>query len=171
MLDRWIEIYQRRVVKPLIYVSWAALLFTVAMVVTDVSGRFFFNQPLPASVEMTELLMPWVVWPCMAFTLFAGGHVRVSLVTMRMPWKVRLGCEVFAFLIGAAFFAAVFYPSWMRFWDSWIAREFMLAAISLPWYVGKFIYPIGVVLFCLQFLIHLRNAFRGRLAPTGLAKI
>jgi TRAP-type C4-dicarboxylate transport system permease small subunit len=168
MLDKWINVYERRVVVPFIWLCWAALIFIVFMVTVDVCGRFFFNSPLKASVEISELLMPWIVWPCMAYALYRGAHVRVSLLTNLMSLRAKLIGEIITFSLGIAFFAIVWPGAWVRFWDSWVVREIMLAALPLPWYVGKFIYPVGVTLFILQFLIYLRGAIKGNLAPTSL---
>lgn len=135
------------------YTAWAAIIFAVLMIVTDVSGRFLFDSPLPASVEMTNLIMPYMIFPGLAYALARGSHVRVTLLTQRLPARAKLGTDIFTNLIGFVFLAMMVYATWMNFWTSFVVREYMDAPIILPWYVGKFIAPIGIAFFSIQYLI------------------
>jgi len=65
----------------LVALSGAALICMVLMITLDVFLRFVFNAPLPASLEMSQLFEPHVVFLPMAFALATGSHVRVSLFT------------------------------------------------------------------------------------------
>lgn len=143
--------------KSLTYLAWVALLSLVFMVTIDVGGRFLLNRPLPASVEISQLLMPYVVFTCFAYALAVGGHTRVSIVVNRFPLKIRLWSDTISDAIGATFFALISYPGWIHFWDSYIINEFMLAAIFLPWWASKVIFPIGTGALSLRFLLRLNN--------------
>jgi TRAP-type C4-dicarboxylate transport system permease small subunit len=121
------------------------------MVVVDVVGRFVFHSPLPATMEMLYLVMPWVIFPCLAYTLLRGEHVRVTLVTNRLSPKAQSYCDAFAYLIGVVLFTLISYRSIEFFWKSFLIREVMDAPMYLPWYVGKFMFPVGIIFFTLQF--------------------
>jgi TRAP-type C4-dicarboxylate transport system permease small subunit len=129
-----------------VYVSSCALVFMAFMIVVDVFLRYVFNSPLPASVESSELIEPYVVFLPFAYALFADRHVRVTLLISRFPARIRLAAEIFAYLLGFAFFAILCYYSWEEFWQSYVIDETMLAAIRLPWWAGKFSMPIGMAL-------------------------
>ena len=62
----WTGAAQKKGVKYLIYPSWVALVFIVFMITFDITGRFAFDSPLPASVELSRVLMPFIMFPPMA---------------------------------------------------------------------------------------------------------
>jgi TRAP-type C4-dicarboxylate transport system permease small subunit len=130
----------------LVYVSSCALLFMAFMIVYDVFMRYVFNSPLPASVEASELIEPYVVFLPFAYALYAHRHVRVTLVTGRLPTRIRLATEIFVYLLVFFFCIILTYYSWLEFWQSYKIDETMLAAIKLPWWVGKFSMPLGLAL-------------------------
>jgi TRAP-type C4-dicarboxylate transport system permease small subunit len=134
----------RTVNKFLVYVSSFALIFMACMIVYDVFMRYVFNSPLPASVEASELIEPYVVFLPFAFALYADRHVRVTFITSRFPTRIRLATEIFVYLLCFVFFVIICYYSWLEFWQSYEINETMLAAIKLPWWVGKFSMPVGM---------------------------
>ncbi len=138
--------------KSLTYFSWAALSFIMVMVTVDVSGRFFLNRPQPASMELSELFMPWVVFPTFAYALVTKNHVRVTVLTNRLSSKAKLWCDIFAYTVGVMYFTTVTYVGANFFWKSFIIDEVMLAPIYLPWWFGKLIFPIGMAVLDIVFL-------------------
>ena len=150
----------KRVIKGLILFSFVAYAWVILMLVTDLSGRFFFNRPLPASVEICDIVMPWIVFPAFAYTLALGGHIRVSLLVKRFSRRWQLWCKIFACVCGLALLVPVTYVGYIMFWESWIIKEAILAAVFVPWYAGKIIFPIGLTFFCIQYVICLAESLR-----------
>ena len=148
--------------KVLTALSWMVALFVTLMIVTDVFLRFVFNHPLPASWEISEICMPFIVFFPFAHTLRIDGHVRVSLVKDRVPEKVRLGFDLFAQIVSFLICAILTYYSWGRFWESFKMDEEILAAIRLPWWVGKGAMPIGFGMFAIRYLLQILFGLKGR---------
>lgn len=141
--------------------SSAVVLITMAFMVTyDVFVRNVFNAPLPASVEISQLMEPYVVFLPFAYTLAIGGHVRVTIITMRLPESLYLGSEVLVYLLDFLFFSLLAYFSWAEFLESWACNEIMLAAIKLPWWIGKFSMPLGMLFIALQCIVQLARTVR-----------
>ena len=101
--DRWDDLYSRLAVFSLYFAS-VLLCGMASMILVDVTLRYFFHSPLAASVEISQLIEPWVVFLPFAYTLTVGGHVQVTLVTMRLPAKWRLVCDIFAYIVDFLFF-------------------------------------------------------------------
>jgi TRAP-type C4-dicarboxylate transport system permease small subunit len=154
MTTGW-ENTEKKLIKYPIYISWVALIFVMVMVVVDVSGRYFFNRPLPASVEMSELLLPYIIFPSLAYALAVGSHVRVTLVTGRLPKRAQLWCDILAYTMGVILFSVMTYFGWRLFWASWVIKERMMATVDLPWWASKFVLPVGAAIFAIQFLVQL----------------
>ena len=145
----------RKTEKALTDISWIVCLFVTLLVVTDIFLRFFLNRPLPATWEMSEICMPFIVFFPFAYASTIDVHVRVSLIKDRMPPKVRSGFEITGDALSFLICAMLAYWSWLRFWESFMIREEILAAIKLPWWVGKFAMPIGLGMFSLRYLLRM----------------
>jgi TRAP-type C4-dicarboxylate transport system permease small subunit len=133
--------------------SWIACLVVTFMIVIDITLRFIFNKPLPASWEISEICMPWIVFLPFAYTLTIDGHVRVSLVKDLLPAKWKLVFDVVSNAVSFVVCALFTYWSWLRFWESFLMNEEILAAIRLPWWIGKIAMPIGFGMFTLRYLM------------------
>lgn len=156
------EALYRNVIKSIMWISYIAICSMILMIVVDVIGRFVFNRPLPATVDMSELVLPWIIFLPMAYTLAIKGHVRVTLLTSRVPLRSQKCLEAFACILGFAIFVLLAIRGWSFFWDSFIIRERMLAPIYLPMFIGKLAMPIGLVLIAFQFLLQIVNVFTGK---------
>lgn len=150
-----IEGILRRINICLVFISAVALFWVVFMIVLDVSLRFLFNSPLPASIEISQLLEAHIVFLPFAYTLVSGNHVRVSLITERLTQKALIVNEFFVYAIDAVFFGLLTYWSWLQFWESVIINEIMNAAVRLPWWSGKIAMPIGLLLIFCQCLYYI----------------
>ncbi len=150
--------------RAMINLTGFVLVFLTLMIAVDVSLRALFNSPLPASAESTELMMPYIAFCTLAYTLAIGSHVRISILAERLPSKYRVHLEWLASAVGFGFSVLLTYMSWDFFWESFIIREEMLAIIKLPWWVGKFAMPLGFLFISLRYLFNLLAVTAGRVA-------
>lgn len=149
------EMRIRKVEKILTAISWIVAMVITVLIVADVFLRFVLNQPLPATWEISEVCMPWIVFLPFAFTLTIDAHVKVSLLKDRVSPNARWIFNIFANTISFVFLSLVTYYSWIRFWESLMINEEILAAIWIPWWIGKFAMPLGVGFFALRFLLRI----------------
>ena len=154
-IDQW----QGFIERILVYVTSFVLVVLTGMIVLDVFLRFFFNAPLPASVESTELMMPYIVFLPLAYTLRMEKHVRISLFMSKGSPRFRGILEVFCRAVALLFCSMLTYTGWMLFWESFRIREEMLAIVKLPWWVGKFAMPVGFLFLALGYLARLLYTF------------
>jgi TRAP-type C4-dicarboxylate transport system permease small subunit len=140
--DRW-----------LVGATGAALLILTLLIAVDVAARFVFNRPLPATTEMSELLMAYVVFLAMGYTLSRGQHIRITVLFEYIPRHWKKYFDLFGDLVGLVFCAVVSWYAWKFFAHSLSVREEMLAVVRLPWYVGKFAMPVGFLFFTLRYAV------------------
>jgi TRAP-type C4-dicarboxylate transport system permease small subunit len=126
-----------------VHCSWVITVLVTLMIVLDIALRFLFNKPLPASWEISEILMPYIVILAFAYTLSIDKHIRVSMITNFFPAKIQVGLRVFTNLLCFLMCSFITYFSCFWFWKSFSIREQILAAIPLPWWFGKFVVPIA----------------------------
>ena len=129
-----------------------ALMFVI---VIDVGGRYLFNKPLQGGVEISQILLAWILFLPLAYTLIRGAHVRVTILTMRLPHRHKLIVEDIITIISLGFFALAIYASWMHFLDSISVGETMAAPIWLPLWAAKLAVPLGLFLIFAQLCINL----------------
>jgi C4-dicarboxylate transporter DctQ subunit len=143
--------------KVMVVISWAVTLFITFMIVIDVVLRFAFNKPLPASWEISEVVMPYIVFFALSAALAVGAHVQVTIVTNLFGIKGRRVLEIIATLICLTVCVPLTYWSWLHFWSAFRIGEEILAAIRIPWWLGKFAMPIGLGTFTLRYFLNLIN--------------
>jgi TRAP-type C4-dicarboxylate transport system permease small subunit len=139
----------------LTYLSSLVTLFLTIMIVVDVTGRYFFNKPLPATWEIGELCMPYIVFFPFAYALARGNHVRVGLIKNLFSTQVQKIFEIITDIISLLFCAGLTYFAWLRFADSFGLQEEILAPMFLLWWWGKIAMPIGMALFTLGFVFQI----------------
>jgi TRAP-type C4-dicarboxylate transport system permease small subunit len=162
-----VDHFLKTVEKAFITCSWGVTIFVTFLIVTDVILRFVFNSPLAAAWEISEVLMPYIVLFGLAHTLTTGGHVRVSIVTDRLSIRTQIILTIFGGAISFLLCAFMTYWSWVHFWDSFRIREEMLAAIRIPWWIGKVGMPLAFGMLTIRYLINLLSKIDEILNPTG----
>jgi TRAP-type C4-dicarboxylate transport system permease small subunit len=143
----------QRVEKGMTDLAWVVCIFVTLMIVTDILLRFLFNHPLPASWEISEISMPYIAFFPFAYTSTIDQHIRVSIIKDLMSPRIQRKFEMVANLFCFVVCLMLVYWSWLRFWDSYMIREEILAAIQLPWWVGKFAMPVGMGMFAVRYLM------------------
>jgi len=152
-------VLQTFIEKLLTYLSSGVTLFLTFMIVVDVTGRYFINKPLPATWEIGELCMPYIVFFPFAYALTSGNHVRVGLVKNLFSTKVQNVFEVITDIISLFICGFMTYYAWLRFADSYSLKEEILAPIFLLWWWGKIAMPIGLAVLTIAFVFQLLFKF------------
>lgn len=150
--------------------GFIAGLFTFAMmflIVANALMRKAFNHPLEGTLEITQAMLPVMVFLSLAYTQLHRGHIRVVLLTRHFPFRIQHGLYVLVLLIGAGFFAWAATATWHFAYESFTVRETAWGAIRFPIYPVKFVIVVGVALLCVQFVL---DAVREVLVVRGEAR-
>jgi len=154
------SLWQRTLNWAQILISGGVLTFIVTWITIDITKRYFTGFPLPETLNIAELMMGWIIFIPVAFTLVIKQHPRVSLLTDKFPPRWRSGAEIFIYVVALVFFGILTYYAWGFFWTSLISKEIIASAtgaqLFLPWYVGKvsmFISMLLVTVVCFLFLL------------------
>ena len=127
-----------------------SLLCLTLMIVADTFFRYVFSAPFPASVEISQLIQPYVVFLPLAYAMATGSHVRVTLLTERIGGHLKQWISCFAYVVGLLFFSIMAYMSGLNFLESFRINETMLAAIKLYWWIGKLAMPLGTAMIAIE---------------------
>jgi TRAP-type C4-dicarboxylate transport system permease small subunit len=134
-------------------ISALSTFLMMVLVVANIIGRYLFNKPLTGTLEFTESLLVLIIFLSVALTQYDGGHIRVTLLTRRVPKALARALTVFSMLTGAAFFAWCSYASWKFALQSWSFNEQEWGTVVFPLWPVKFVVFIGITLLAIQFLL------------------
>lgn len=79
----------------------AATLFLAGLALNfaNIVGRYVFLRPIMSAEEVLVYLMIWCIFLGAALVTFEGSHLKMDLVTMYLPERLRRLFEVFAALV------------------------------------------------------------------------
>ncbi|MGH6727812.1 MAG: TRAP transporter small permease subunit [Pseudolabrys sp.] len=133
------------------FIAAVATFVMMALVVANIVGRYLFNKPLDGTLEFTESLLVLIIFLSVALTQYNGGHIRVTLLTRRMPKTWAHALNIFCMLAGAAFFSWCAYAAWRFALQSWSFKEQEWGTVVFPLYPVKFVVFIGLLMLAIQF--------------------
>ena len=147
--------------------SGAGILVIAAIVGSDVFLRYVFNAPTTWADEVSTYIMIGAVFLGAAYTHLTDGHIRVDLVTERLPPAIRGWLDVVTTWLGFVFVA---FMAWQCYTATAVAyatgaREFSL--LVTPSYLPQIPIAVGMHLFALQMLAGLARRYPD-LAPGRL---
>lgn len=141
----------------------AGLLFIIMfLILIDVSSRYLANSPLPGTIDFTRVFMASVVFLGLSYTEELGAHIRATVFISRLPKKLYILMDVFAWVIGFLLFGVIAWQGWDILIESWRSREYYPGIIQVPIYPARFLVVIGSVLICIQFIFNIIQRLSGK---------
>lgn len=131
-----------------------AVLAIVALITYDVAMRFFFEEPQLFVDEVASFLELFVIFGGLAYTFRTGGHVRVDLVTGRLPGRTRTWLRVTGLVLGVVFLAVVI---WTTAQSALTASRYgrVSAVMLYPLWAPMALIPLGLALLAAVMLVAL----------------
>jgi TRAP-type C4-dicarboxylate transport system permease small subunit len=115
----------------------------------DVFGRFALNRPILGALEISSIMMGLVVLLGWAPTQSQGQHVKVELLTRRLPPRARTVLEQIVRILLLVLFAVVAQQSW-RIAATNYAEGRTLQTVDIPIGFTYFLVPVGSLLILTQ---------------------
>lgn len=140
---------------------WAAATLAVLMLLTGahILGRVF-RYGIPGAVEITEVLMAPIVFGSLAYAYHLGCHIKMEVVTQRLPARVVAALGVLEGLIGGGFIALISWRLFLWAWEAWQMHEVTQGILDIPIFPFRFISALGLVPFALLFFGTAIRSFR-----------
>ena len=140
-------------------INLVLLFFMMILIVADLIGRSFFSKPLHGTLEITELVMVFLVFLSLGYTEIKGMNVRALTLILRLPERVQIFMDILAYVLGLVYFSIMAWGATLTAWDSWIVRQVSEGA-EIPIYPVKFVIPVGSVLIAIVFLMGIFQKLR-----------
>ena len=152
-MPRLFSPFQRCFIRTLITLNYISVLIIFLMalwVFCDVSGRFFFNHPIPGTTELVKCYIVAIVFLGIAYTMNQKRHIRTTLLLVRLSPAAQTWCEILSSLVAVGIFGALCYFSFQEAWSSWLVREFDGVQLRVPVYPARFAVVMGSGLLVIQ---------------------
>ncbi len=133
----------------------ATLAFLLCFLVcADVIGRVVFNAPVKGTPEIVSFSIVIILWLQAAYAIRSGGMIWVDALHAHLPGRVQRACEVFAALLGVAFFGLVCWGSVDPALYAWTSNEFEgEGALRVPVWPARWVVFIGSLLATFNYLL------------------
>jgi TRAP-type C4-dicarboxylate transport system permease small subunit len=149
----------RRIARSASTLAGLAVLVIVALITYDVVMRYFFNEPQLFVDELASFLQIVVIFGGLAYTFRTGGHVRVDLVTARLPPRARAWLRAVALLASLAFLGIVMWTTTQSALTAY--RYGRVSTVMLyPLWWPMLAIPLGLALLAAVMLIALVDQVR-----------
>jgi TRAP-type C4-dicarboxylate transport system permease small subunit len=161
-----------RIENGLSLISAAIIMLAMLFVSAEVISRQFFNSPIPGHLELSELLMPAIIFLAIAYTQSTGGHVRMTLLIDRLPPGLRRATEIAAKLLSIGVYAVLCFYSAKHAYRAWLFSDVTMSPPYFLVWPSAAMAPIGLLLVALRIYLEvLHLVFPKQLPATepGLA--
>lgn len=153
-------------------VIWLVLAMVLVSSGNAVS-RYLLNASSNAWLELQWYLFAAVFLLCSGYALLHNEHIRIDVVSSRLPHRVRIWIDIF----GTVFFLLpmsliILKLSWPIFMNAFVSHEISSNAGGLIRWPARLLVPVGFLLLSLQGISELikRVAFLKGLIPDPLEK-
>ena len=141
--------------------KWLTVIAGIAVILMcfyttgDAMGRKVFSNPLPASWELTLILLIVISFWAIAHVQARGGHMRLDFLRLRFSPRRRSILDILTTLIGLFLFIVVTWQGWVWSIEAWVTHEVMMGQWEIPLFPSRLALTIGAFTLCIQYAINL----------------
>lgn len=120
---------------------------------------------LPSYADFTGFLLAAASFLALAYTLQAGGHIRINLVTRVLPKRVQHYLELLT--VAVALLLTLFVDVYMikLVHESWVYQDRSAGMVAVPLWIPQFALALGLAMFAVALLDAFYQLWRGQSAP------
>ena len=142
-----------RASKTLGYIACGVLGAMLLIYTFNVVGRFVFNRPLLGADEIVDLGLGALVSLALSYTALNKGHVRIDLITSKLPKRSQAIIDSITSLLGTGFWAVIAYLAGLRGWIGVFGENESTFILGIPLAPFMFVMAVGCFMLSLQLLI------------------
>ncbi|WP_428925431.1 TRAP transporter small permease subunit [Marinibacterium sp. SX1] len=140
--------------------SGLAVFVLMCLAVYSVTGRKFFNAPLPGYVDLIEAAMPFIAFLGIAYVQRNGGHIRMDIVVGSLKGRALWLFELISTLLILLLIVMLVWGSWAHFDRSFDLSRPLWSRdssidIGLPIWPSKLVVPVAFAVLVLRLLLQI----------------
>ena len=131
------------------------------LILAQIIGRFF-NVFVPSANDFAGFSMAASSFLALAYTFRAGGHIRVTLVILRLPRRLRRRFDLGSLALAAALIAYFSWHAVLLAIDSWTYDDLSDGLIAVPLWIPQCGMALGLIVLSVALVDELVQVLRGR---------
>lgn len=144
----------RVVARAFTFVGALGLIAMMLHVNVDVAGKYLFDMPAPATLEMVSYYyMAAVAMLPLAAMERRSGLVHVDLLYQTLPRGPRRALLITALILSAAYCASVSYAAWTPAMKAWRVGAYSGSTVTVLTWPTRFLPVAGFALIALTLLL------------------
>lgn len=159
MFDSILKVYKKLCVAGMM-VGLVFLMAQMAYGFFNVILRYFFNFPIPGTIEFTAEAMIYVIFFPAALVQMQRRHVRIDFILEYTPPRVRDVLDILTYALGIVFFALIGWHSIEPAFESFKIKETVGGTVPFLLYPQKFTVCVGAFMLVGQFLLDMLQLVR-----------
>ena len=148
------------------YVAGVGACFLIPlMIITaiDVLCRDLLNRSIPGSVELSQYMLSVFILLGMAYTQQVKGYVEVSILTSRLPLRIRLILKIITLLLGLFILSIL---TWQGF-EVGMEERTVSDMLRIPQYPFRLLVAVAAFFLWFELLFDLINALKKTVGRTS----
>lgn len=152
---RWLDRVLGQISSVGAVISGVLLVAVMLMTIFDIIQRKFLPTSVPGIIELSTLLMTFVVYAAIGYAQRIGRHVSMTLVVDRLRPAAGRGLHIVGMLL------ALFITGWLVLatgeaaWESFQSNEKSYGAVSYTEWPYRAVVSLGLALFFFEMLASL----------------
>lgn len=147
------------------WLSAGIVLFNLVLLCANVFMRYAFNAPIKGTSEIVTMMMAWVAYSGMAYTMLTGKHMQLEALSDRVQGRNKHILNLVIYLLASILFLFFIKASFDVFWQSWLIREESVASVTVYVFIGKCGTFVGWTLLAIQTVLMTIYSVLGILHP------
>lgn len=131
------------------YIGAVVLFLMMCLTVVDVFLRFAFNSPIPGTIEVSALMLVIVVGLGLGWCALERSHVKVDLITSRIPRKTRLILSTITLIMTFLIYGLM---TWFTLGEALESKD-MSSILLVPMTPFQVFFWAGLVIFCVCIIV------------------
>lgn len=141
-------------------ISGLAVFSLMLMAVISVTGRNFFNQPLPGYVDWIQQAMPLIAFMGISYTQRQGGHIRMDMLVGALRGRALWTAEFITTFFMLGLMLLLVWGTFAHFqrsfdWNAPMWSRDSSMDIALPLWPAKLLAPVAFSVLCLRLMLQL----------------
>ena len=133
------------------------LFLLMALGASEVIGRYVFNRPIAAVLELSQIMQATMIFLAWAYTTAERSHVKVELLVRRFSPRLQAILELFIAVVGIALFSLIAWQAAEKAFFYW-ASNMQVDVLFIPLAPFQILLSIGAVLLCLELIAQMIEA-------------
>ncbi len=138
------------------YIGMAVLVPMMLITSADVTMRSLWSKPIPGTLELSSFMLAILILLGVAYTHQMKGHVRATMLTDRLPEKLREGLNIVTTLLTLLIVTIVLWQGIVLAFESGAVSD-MLRIPELPF---RLLVSVAALLLAIELMFDLVDSFR-----------